>query len=138
EAALAGEALAVVTPTASGKTLCYNLPILDRVLRDPNARALYLFPTKALGHDQLEELDGWRTALRGQGIPAALFNTTAYDGDTPSSARSRLLKESRLVITNPEMLHMGILPYHTRWEAFLSGLRFVVLDEMHTYRGVFG
>jgi DEAD/DEAH box helicase domain-containing protein len=138
EAALAGQALAVVTPTASGKTLCYNLPILDRVLRDPNARALYLFPTKALGHDQLEELDGWRTALRGQGIPAGLLNAAAYDGDTPSSARARLRKESRLIITNPDMLHMGILPYHTQWEAFLSGLRFVVLDEMHTYRGVFG
>ena len=138
EAALAGQAVAVVTPTASGKTLCYNLPILDRLLRDPDGRALYLFPTKALGHDQLEELDGWRTALRAQGIPADSLNAAAYDGDTPSNVRARLRKQSRLIITNPDMLHMGILPYHTQWETFLSGLRYVVLDEMHTYRGVFG
>ncbi len=138
EAALAGEAVAVVTPTASGKTLCYNLPILDRLLVDPQARALYLFPTKALGHDQLEELDGWRTALAAQGIPAATLNASAYDGDTPSNIRTRIRKEARLIITNPDMLHMGILPYHTQWESFLGGLRYVVLDEMHTYRGVFG
>jgi DEAD/DEAH box helicase domain-containing protein len=138
EAALSGEAVAVVTPTASGKTLCYNLPILDRLLVDPQARALYLFPTKALGHDQLEELDGWRAALAKEGIPAATLNAAAYDGDTPSNIRTRIRKEARLIITNPDMLHMGILPYHTQWEAFLSGLRYVVLDEMHTYRGVFG
>lgn len=138
EAALAGEALAVVTPTASGKTLCYNLPILDRLLRDQHARALYLFPTKALGHDQLEELDSWRTSLRDQGIAASTLHAAAYDGDTPSSARARIRKEARLIITNPDMLHMGILPYHTQWAEFLGGLRFVVLDEMHTYRGVFG
>jgi DEAD/DEAH box helicase domain-containing protein len=138
EAALAGQSLAVVTPTASGKTLCYNLPILDGVLRDPQARALYLFPTKALGHDQLEELDGWRTALRGQGMPADSLNAAAYDGDTPSNARTRIRKQARLIVTNPDMLHMGILPYHTQWAEFLGGLRFVVLDEMHTYRGVFG
>ncbi len=138
EAALAGQAIAVVTPTASGKTLCYNLPILDTLLRDPDARALYLFPTKALGHDQLEELDAWRNTLKRQGLPASTFNAAAYDGDTPSSARTRLRKEARLIITNPDMLHMGILPYHTQWEAFFSGLRYVVLDEMHTYRGVFG
>src|SRR5689334_9415553 len=95
EAALAGQALAVVTPTASGKTLCYNLPILDRLLHDPQARALYLFPTKALGHDQLEELDGWRMALAKpglarQGIAANTLNAAAYDGDTPSNARSRI------------------------------------------------
>ena len=138
EAALAGQAVAVVTPTASGKTLCYNLPILDCLLRDRNARALYLFPTKALGHDQLEELDSWRAALRGQGIPAESLNASAYDGDTPSSVRARIRKQSRLIISNPDMLHMGILPYHTQWAEFLGGLRFVVLDEMHTYRGVFG
>lgn len=138
EAALAGEALAVVTPTASGKTLCYNLPILDRMLREPNARALYLFPTKALGHDQLEELDSWRAALRGQGMATHALNAAAYDGDTPSNQRTRIRKEARLIITNPDMLHMGILPYHTQWAEYLSGLRYVVLDEMHTYRGVFG
>jgi DEAD/DEAH box helicase domain-containing protein len=91
-----------------------------------------------LGHDQLEELDGWRTALRGEGITAGTLKAAAYDGDTPSSARTRIRKETRLIITNPDMLHMGILPYHTQWAEFLSGLRFVVLDEMHTYRGVFG
>ena len=142
EAALAGEALAVVTPTASGKTLCYNLPILDCMVREPHARALYLFPTKALGHDQLEELDSWRTALhgvqRGQGMATHALNAAAYDGDTPSNQRTRIRKEARLIITNPDMLHMGILPYHTQWAEFLGGLRYVVLDEMHTYRGVFG
>ena len=138
DAALAGENLAVVTPTASGKTLCYNLPILNCLLRDTNARALYLFPTKALGHDQLEELEGWRSALRGQGIRGETLNAAAYDGDTPSNARTRIRKEARLIVTNPDMLHMGILPYHNQWAEFLSGLRFVVLDEMHTYRGVFG
>lgn len=137
EAALAGEQVAVVTPTASGKTLCYNLPVLDSLLRDPAARALYLFPTKALGHDQLEELDEWRATLRGQGVAASL-GASAYDGDTPSSQRTRIRKEARLIVSNPDMLHMGILPYHTQWAEFLGGLRYVVLDEMHTYRGVFG
>lgn len=137
-AALAGEHLAVVTPTASGKTLCYNLPILHLVLHKPAGRALYLFPTKALGHDQLDELDAWTRDLAGQGAPAAGLHAAAYDGDTPSSARARLRRETRLLITNPDMLHMGILPYHANWEPFFAGLRFVVLDEMHTYRGVFG
>jgi DEAD/DEAH box helicase domain-containing protein len=136
DAALAGEATVVVTPTASGKTLCYNLPILHTLLHDPTARALYLFPTKALGHDQLEELDGWRSALHA--VAPDTLHAAAYDGDTPSHQRTRIRKDARLLITNPDMLHMGILPYHTQWESFLGGLRFVVLDEMHTYRGVFG
>ncbi|HXF64555.1 MAG TPA: DEAD/DEAH box helicase, partial [Caldilineaceae bacterium] len=134
-AALAGEHLAVVTPTASGKTLCYNLPVLHALLTDPSARALYLFPTKALGHDQLDELAEWRSRL---GSHAAALSAAAYDGDTPSAERARLRRQSRLLITNPDMLHSGILPYHANWEPFLAGLRFVVLDEMHSYRGVFG
>jgi DEAD/DEAH box helicase domain-containing protein len=138
EAALAGEHLAVVTPTASGKTLCYNLPILHVLLTDQAARALYLFPTKALGHDQLDELAAWRAALDGQDAPAATLQAAAYDGDTPSGERARLRRQSRLLITNPDMLHSGILPYHANWEPFFAGLRFVVLDEMHSYRGVFG
>jgi DEAD/DEAH box helicase domain-containing protein len=137
-AAQAGQHVAVVTPTASGKTLCYNLPILHSLLRDPAARALYLFPTKALGHDQLEELDAWRSALAAAGIPAAALHAATYDGDTPSNQRSRIRKTARLIVTNPDMLHLGILPYHAQWEAFFSGLRYVVMDEMHTYRGVFG
>lgn len=136
--ALSGQAVAVVTPTASGKTLCYNLPILDALLRDPHARALYLFPTKALGHDQLDELDGWRATLMDQGAPAVSLLAAAYDGDTSSADRPRLRQQARLIVTNPDMLHSGILPYHGNWEAFLSGLRYVVIDEMHTYRGVFG
>ena len=143
ELALSGQAVAVVTPTASGKTLCYNLPILDALLRDPQARALYLFPTKALGHDQLDELDGWRATLMQQSggeqaAPAATLLAAAYDGDTPSADRARLRQQARLIVTNPDMLHSGILPYHGNWEAFLAGLRYVVIDEMHTYRGVFG
>ena len=136
EAALARNAVAVVTPTASGKTLCYNLPILHSLLNDPAGRALYLFPTKALGHDQLDELHAWSAALAEVapgGLPAA-----AYDGDTPSAVRPRLRRQTRLLITNPDMLHLGILPYHGQWAEFLAGLRYVVLDEMHTYRGVFG
>ena len=136
--ARAGDAVAVVTPTASGKTLCYNLPVLDALLRDDDARALYLFPTKALGHDQLDELDAWRHDLAAQGAPVATLLAAAYDGDTPSAERPRLRKQTRLLITNPDMLHLGILPYHANWEPFLAGLRYVVLDEMHTYRGVFG
>jgi DEAD/DEAH box helicase domain-containing protein len=136
--ALAGDAVAVVTPTASGKTLCYNLPVLDALLRGDEARALYLFPTKALGHDQLDELDAWRQDLATQDAAAITLQAAAYDGDTPSAERARLRRQTRLLITNPDMLHLGILPYHANWEPFLAGLRYVVLDEMHTYRGVFG
>ena len=139
EAALAGQNVVVVTPTASGKTLCYNLPVLNRLLSDPAGRALYLFPTKALAQDQLAELTALRQALdavqagAGKGLAAQ-----AYDGDTPQSARPRIRKTARIVISNPDMLHAGILPHHTRWAAFFAGLRYVVLDEIHTYRGVLG
>jgi DEAD/DEAH box helicase domain-containing protein len=132
EAALGGKNVTVVTPTASGKTLCYNLPVLNALLRDSSARALYLFPTKALAQDQLAELRALEAALGG-GLEAQ-----TYDGDTPQSARPKIRKTGRIIITNPDMLHAGILPHHTRWARFFQGLRTIVLDEIHTYRGVFG
>ena len=137
EGALTGQNLAVVTPTASGKTLCYNLPILHTLLNDPEARALYLFPTKALAQDQLSELGQWQAYLEGRSQRLGLAPAT-YDGDTPSADRPRIRKAARLLLTNPDMLHVGILPYHTQWASFLGGLQWVVVDEMHTYRGVFG
>ena len=130
----AGNNIAVVTGTASGKTLCYNLPVLDALLRDQNARALYLFPTKALAYDQRNELDNWLGAIdAAKDVPVA-----TYDGDTPTHHRSNIRKHSRLLITNPDMLHYGILPNHTQWAEFFGNLRYVVIDEMHSYRGVFG
>jgi len=132
EAALRGEHVVVVTPTASGKTLCYNLPVINRLLADRAARALYLFPTKALAQDQLSELDGLKAALGHK------IETHAYDGDTPQDQRVRIRKTAQIVVSNPDMLHTGILPHHTRWAAFFQGLRYIVLDEVHTYRGVFG
>jgi len=132
ELALAGQHVVVVTPTASGKTLCYNLPVLHSLLHEPDARALYLFPTKALAHDQLAELSAWQAALP---VP---FHPASYDGDTPAAARAQIRRQSRVILSNPDMLHTGILPYHTGWEAFFANLRYVVLDELHTYRGVFG
>jgi DEAD/DEAH box helicase domain-containing protein len=134
--ALAGANTAVVTPTASGKTLCYNLPVFHTLLDDASARALYLFPTKALAHDQLAELH--RLAAHLTPSPAHPLAVATYDGDTPSAERSRIRKTARIVLTNPDMLHVGILPYHLQWADFLGGLRWVVVDEMHTYRGVFG
>ena len=133
-AALAGEHVAVVTPTASGKTLCYNLPVFHTLLTDPSARALYLFPTKALAQDQLAELTRLTTALS----PSHPLTYATYDGDTPSAERSRIRKTARILLSNPDMLHVGILPYHTQWAPFLAGLRWIIIDEMHTYRGVFG
>jgi DEAD/DEAH box helicase domain-containing protein len=131
--------LVIVTGTSSGKTLCYNLPILDCLLMDPDARALYLFPTKALAQDQAATL---RNLI--QAIPS-IENTTQqnlslaiYDGDTPSHTRGQIRDTARLIFTNPDMLHIGVLPHHTRWTRFFSELRFVVLDEAHIYRGVFG
>ena len=131
-AALAGRSVAVCTPTASGKSLCYHLPVLDALLRDEASCALYLFPTKALGHDQLHALEGWTDALGLEGV------AQAYDGDTPSGRRTRARADARVLVTNPDMLHVGILPYHTRWRRLLANLRYVVIDEMHHYRGVFG
>ena len=134
--ALDGASVAVVTPTASGKTLCYNLPVFHTLLGDPSARALYLFPTKALAHDQLAELHRLTDHLIPS--PAHPLTVAAYDGDTPTAERSRIRKSARIVLTNPDMLHVGVLPYHLQWATFLGGLRWVVVDEMHTYRGVFG
>ncbi len=131
-AALHGEHVVVVTPTASGKTLCYNLPVLSTVLGDPSARALYLFPTKALAQDQLDELHGLITAT------GADIKTFTYDGDTPGDARRAVREAGHVVITNPDMLHTGILPHHTKWRRLFANLRYVVIDELHGYRGVFG
>ncbi len=122
----------VVTPTASGKTLCYNLPVLNSILKDENSRALYMFPTKALSQDQLTELYQLVSAL-DEGI-----KTYTYDGDTPSSARQAIRKKGHIVVTNPDMLHLGILPHHTKWMDFFGNLKYVVIDEIHIYRGVFG
>ncbi len=132
EAGLAGEDVVVVTPTASGKTLCYNLPVLQSLLDDPEARALYLFPTKALAQDQLDELHGLIGAI---GVDLKTFT---YDGDTPGDARRAVRTAGHVVITNPDMLHTGILPHHTKWMNLFENLRYVVIDELHQYRGVFG
>ncbi len=130
--ARAGKNVVIVTPTASGKTLCYNLPILSALVESPEARALYLFPTKALSQDQLTELNRWTKKL-GQDV-----RTYTYDGDTPQDARKALRARGNLIITNPDMLHTGILPHHTKWERLFENLRYVVIDELHYYRGVFG
>ena len=132
EAASAGRDTVVVTPTASGKTLCYNLPVLDAVAKDPAARALYLFPTKALAADQLVEL----RALAAAGEIG--LKTHTYDGDPPANIRSVVRAAGQVVITNPDMLHSAILPHHTKWFKLFENLRFVVIDELHTYRGLFG
>src|SRR3990172_5046105 len=134
QAALAGENVVVVTGTASGKTLCYNLPVLHTLLNDPQARALYLFPTKALAQDQAAELASFlQTLALDRAVPVRI-----YDGDTPPARRRALREEARLLITNPDMLHAGILPHHPRWASLFEGLRYVVIDELHVYRGVFG
>jgi DEAD/DEAH box helicase domain-containing protein len=127
-----GKNLVVVTPTASGKTLCYNLPILSELIENPEARALYLFPTKALAQDQLVELNRWTEQLGGD------VRTYTYDGDTPQDARKAIRARGNLVISNPDMLHAGILPHHTRWQRLFENLRYVVIDELHYYRGVLG
>ncbi len=130
--ALQGQDVVIVTPTASGKTLCYNLPVLHTLLQEPEARALYLFPTKALAQDQLAELHGLVGELRAD------IKTYTYDGDTPQSARQAVRQAGHLVVTNPDMLHTGVLPHHTRWVKLFANLRYVVIDELHAYRGVFG
>src|ERR1700741_4194861 len=132
ELAHSGKDFVVVTPTASGKTLCYNLPVLNSVLEQPDTRALYLFPTKALAQDQLAELHDLAGRLDHR------FGVFTYDGDTPSDARKAIRERGHIVLSNPDMLHTGILPHHTRWQRLFENLRYVVLDELHTYRGVFG
>ncbi len=127
-----GDNVVVVTPTASGKTLCYNLPVLDTILREPDARALYLFPTKALSQDQLAELMSFIDDLGSD------IRTFTYDGDTPQDARKAIRSRGHLVVTNPDMLHKGILPHHPKWVKLFENLRYIVIDEIHAYRGVFG
>ena len=132
EEALRGADTLVVTPTASGKTLAYNLPTLHWLLNDPDARALYIFPTKALAQDQLHTLQDLLETLQTD------VTVAIYDGDTPKSHRKRIRENARIILTNPDMLHTGILPHHPAWANFFRGLRVVVIDEVHTYRGVFG
>jgi len=132
EAARAGRDFVVVTPTASGKTLCYNLPVLNAVLENTDTRALYLFPTKALAQDQLAELHDLAQRLDDS------FGVFTYDGDTPSDARKAIRERGHVILSNPDMLHTGILPHHTKWTRLFENLRYIVLDELHTYRGVFG
>ena len=132
---LAGRNVVVVTPTASGKTLCYNVPVLSAMLDQPSTRALYLFPTKALAQDQLAELRELTDGLRTHGHDIGAFT---YDGDTPQDARRVVRGRAHLVLSNPEMLHSGILPHHPRWAKLFENLRYIVIDELHAYRGVFG
>ncbi len=132
----AGRNVVITTPTASGKTLCYNLPVLDAVLRDPASRALYLFPTKALAQDQMAELHELAHALGEEG--AGSIGVHTYDGDTPADARRTIRTRAHVVLSNPDMLHSGILPHHPRWAKLFENLRYVIVDELHAYRGVFG
>jgi DEAD/DEAH box helicase domain-containing protein len=154
----AGKNVVIVTPTASGKTLCYNLPVLDAILKNSDVRALYLFPTKALAQDQLAELydlnqrldglvaeshgitqeGGLKPPLQKRPTETSRFGVFTYDGDTPSDARKAIREKSHIVLTNPDMLHTGILPHHTRWTRLFENLQYIVIDELHTYRGVFG
>ncbi len=132
DAVHAGKNVTVVTPTASGKTLSYNLPVLTRMIENREARALYLFPTKALSQDQMVELQDVIDALDID------INTYTFDGDTPSEIRRKVRKAGHVVVTNPDMLHSGVLPHHTKWIKLFENLEFIVIDEVHTYRGVFG
>ena len=128
----AGRSVVITTPTASGKTVCYNLPVIQSILEDEDTRALYLFPTKALAQDQLNELHSLSQHL------GDCFGVHTYDGDTPSDARKAIRQRGHVVLSNPDMLHTAILPHHTKWTRLFENLRYVVLDELHTYRGVFG
>jgi len=132
ESIIYGKNVVVVTPTASGKTLCYNLPVINSILKDNSARAIYLFPTKALAQDQLNELYDL-VKLTGENI-----KTYTFDGDTPASARQAIRTAGQIVITNPDMLHQGILPNHTKWINLFENLKYIVIDELHYFRGVFG
>jgi len=127
-----GSNVVIVTPTASGKTLCYNLTVLNSILVNPDTRALYIFPTKALAQDQLAELQDLGKRMEDR------FGVFTYDGDTPTDARQSVRMKGHIVLTNPDMLHSGILPHHTKWTRLFENLRYVVIDELHMYRGVFG
>ncbi len=130
--ALAGKNVVVVTPTASGKTVCYNIPVIQGILEEDSSRALYLFPTKALSHDQYGEL------YEVTGACGKNIRVYTYDGDTPPATRRTLRDNGHIVVTNPDMLHCGILPHHTQWIRLFENLKYVVIDELHQYRGVFG
>ncbi len=132
ESALSGKNTVIVTPTASGKTLCYNLPVVHSLLNDPAARAIFLFPTKALAEDQRLELQRLNDLVGGK------LACHTYDGDTPSDARRTIRDRANIVLTNPDMLHTGILPHHTKWAKLFENLRYLVIDELHYYRGVYG
>ncbi len=132
EAIVNGDDVVVVTPTASGKTLCYNLPVVNEILKNPSSRALYLFPTKALSQDQLSELHDLITKIDVD------IKTYTFDGDTPQTARRLIRSAGHIVVSNPDMLHAGILPHHTKWIKLFENLKFVVIDEVHHYRGIFG
>ncbi|MBD3331357.1 DEAD/DEAH box helicase, partial [candidate division GN15 bacterium] len=132
QTALDNKDLVVVTPTASGKTLCYNLPVLDTILKKPESRALYLFPTKALSQDQMAEVYDLIQMLDVD------IRTYTFDGDTPTTARRLIRSAGHIVISNPDMLHAGILPHHTKWIKLFENLKYIVIDEVHSYRGVFG
>ena len=133
---LARRNVVTITPTASGKTLCYNAPVLNAILQDPATRALYLFPTKALAQDQLAELHALSEIVtRDSDLEIGVFT---YDGDTPADARRAIRGKAHVVLSNPDMVHSGILPHHPRWAKLFENLRFVVIDELHAYRGVFG
>ncbi len=133
---LAGENVVVTTPTASGKTICYNVPVLNAILAEPASRALYLFPTKALAQDQLAELDRLAHVINdAAGLDLGVFT---YDGDTPQDARRAIRARAQIILTNPDMLHSGILPHHPKWARLFENLRFIIIDELHAYRGVFG
>ena len=134
--AAGGKNVVVVTPTASGKTLCYNLPVLNGLVADPHGRALYLFPTKALAEDQLHEFQAAVDAM-GDAMGSDLRVFT-YDGDTPQDARRAIRERANVVLTNPDMLHSGVLPHHTKWAKAFENLRYIVIDELHYYRGVYG
>ena len=129
DAAARGEHVILATGTASGKSLGFNLPVLDAIASDPKNRALYLYPTKALSQDQARAL----AELKAPNVRAAI-----YDGDTPGERRWQIRKWANIVLTNPDMLHVGVLPHHDRWADVLHNLRYIVVDEAHVYRGVFG
>ena len=123
-----GQDVVLVTPTASGKTLCYNLPVLQSILEEPETRALYMFPTKALAQDQMHEVHSLISDLQAD------IKTFTYDGDTPDDARQAIRKQGHIVVTNPDMLHAGILPHHTKWQKLFMNLKYIVIDELHIYR----
>jgi len=138
EPALQGENIAISTGVSSGKSLCYQLPIIDAIIRNPRSRALLIYPTKALAQDQQHKFGGMLTHLACMDKKHARTFCGIYDGDTPAASRQSIRKLANAVFTNPDMLHLGVLPHHTLWTDFLANLRYVVIDEIHSYRGVFG